>query len=69
MFVVTKDYLCLNKLLVSFKLHCCDNKHYVTTYFPLTESGKSDLCRDQEKSCHDKICIFIQNAKLPFLTN
>ena len=69
MFVVTKDYLCRNKLLVSFKLHCCDNKYYVMTYFSLTELGKSDLCRGQEKSCRDKIFIFIQNAQLPFLTN
>ena len=69
MFIATKDYLCLNKLLVSFKLHCYDNNHYVTTYFPLTESGKSDLCRNKENSCRDKIRIFIQNAKFPFLTN
>ena len=73
MFIATKYYLCHNKLLellVSFKLHFCDNKHYVTTYFPLTESGKSDLCHDKENSCRDKIRILIQNAKLPFfLTN
>ena len=66
MFVATKDYLCRNKLLVSLKLHCCDNKHYVTTYFPLTESDKSDLCHDKEKSCCYKIRFFIQNANLPF---
>ena len=65
MFVTKKDYLCHNKLLVSFKLHCCDNKHYVTTYFPLAKLGKNDLCRNKENSCRDKIRIFIQNAKLP----
>ena len=61
--------LFMSQQITCFKLHYCDNKHYVTTYFPLTESNKSDLCHDKENSCRDKIRSLIQNAKLPFLTN
>ena len=35
-------------------------KYHVTTEFPLIEKGKSNICRDKEKSCRDKICFFIQ---------
>ena len=64
-----KSLFMLQQITVSLKLHYCDNYHYVTTHFPLTKTGKSDLCCDKEKSCLDKIHIFIPNAYLQVSTN